>query len=107
MRMLRVIVGTSPGEEGGTHKYTDRIIAQKTCHCHTYTLIVVARLKYLARLRTAGGELEALVQATQICQRIIIDDLTLLHRATSKVAELPPPELQLRPWQELIWQSPK
>eukprot|EP00969_Alexandrium_andersonii_P028099 1226432-Alexandrium_andersonii.AAC.1 len=59
---------------------------------HPTTQLVSQRLRYLPRVKTPGGELEALLQATPRWQAQLAEDLALLHRATRKLDELPPPD---------------
>eukprot|EP00969_Alexandrium_andersonii_P066466 2930101-Alexandrium_andersonii.AAC.1 len=63
-------------------------------------------MRHLPRVKTPGGELEALLQATPRWQAQLIEDLALLRRVFRKLAELLPPDYDVLVWQRSIAEHP-
>eukprot|EP00969_Alexandrium_andersonii_P230476 10178035-Alexandrium_andersonii.AAC.1 len=65
------------------------------------------RLLYVARVvANAPPALKALMQVSNEWQLAFVHDLADLHRSTRKLADLPPPDLMLAPWVELMQAHP-
>eukprot|EP00969_Alexandrium_andersonii_P086959 3835864-Alexandrium_andersonii.AAC.1 len=107
MRGLRVIAGTPLEGPRSTHDRTDVQVCQQLSAMHVRTRVWRARLMYLPRLIKHGGPvLNALVQATPVLRQQVLQDLAALRRCSTKLAALPPPEVDPVPWFELMLHHP-
>eukprot|EP00969_Alexandrium_andersonii_P220753 9749806-Alexandrium_andersonii.AAC.1 len=97
-RAFRVICGTQKGDCRSTHDRTDFQIFSTVGALHTETVLISNRLSYLARLRTPGGELEALLQGITVWQNQTQTDLADLATSSTKLSELPPPDMSMTEW---------
>eukprot|EP00969_Alexandrium_andersonii_P039989 1752643-Alexandrium_andersonii.AAC.1 len=83
-RVLRLIVGAAQGTQGSTLTTPDSEIYRTAAKPRIVTQVLHNRLLYLARLITPGRRLEAVLQGVPEWQRMVAQDLALLHRTSPK-----------------------